>query len=149
MRKISVCGTCRDPEPQDLRFLPCTKFASDFNCGKRLQSTVDCFRENFDSRGFLQVSNSAMTKCSVCRTPNNTYCALFKPNHATMMIFGGNSEEMLSVCANCQKQFVNVVMRENSFEKQLKMFQLHHMEQLCGMLRVLLSASQVSACFSA
>ena len=33
-------------------------------------------------------------------------------------------------------------MRENSFEKQLKMFQLHHMEQLCGMLRVLLSASQ-------
>ena len=49
---------------------------------------------------------------------------------------------MLAVCANCQKQFVNVVMRENSFEKQLKMFQLHHMEQLCGMLRVLLSASQ-------
>ena len=48
---------------------------------------------------------------------------------------------MLSVCANCQKQFVNVVMRENSFEKQLKMFQLHHMEQLCGMLRVLLSCS--------
>ena len=46
------------------------------------------------------------------------------------------------MCANCQKQFVNVVMRENSFEKQLKMFQLHHMEQLCGMLRVLLSASQ-------
>ena len=142
VRKSSVCGTCREGEPQDLRFLPCTKFASDFNCGKRLQSTVDCFRENFDSRGFLQVSNSAMTKCSVCRTPNNTYCALFKPNAATMMIFGGNSEEMLSVCANCQKQFVNVVMRENSFEKQLKMFQLHHMEQLCGMLRVLLSASQ-------
>ena len=54
----------------------------------------------------------------------------------------GNSEEMLAVCASCQKQFVNVVMRENSFEKQLKMFQLHHMEQLCGMLRVLLSASQ-------
>ena len=49
---------------------------------------------------------------------------------------------MLAVCASCQKQFVNVVMRENSFEKQLKMFQLHHMEQLCGMLRVLLSASQ-------
>jgi len=142
VRKSSVCGTCREGETQDLRFLPCTKFASDFNCGKRLQSTVDCFRENFDSRGFLQVSNSAMTKCSVCRTPNNTYCALFKPNAATMMIFGGNSEEMLSVCANCQKQFVNVVMRENSFEKQLKMFQLHHMEQLCGMLRVLLSASQ-------
>lgn len=76
-----------------------------------------------------------MTKCSVCRTPNNTYCALFKPNPATMMIFGSGSEEMLAVCANCQKQFVNVVMRENSFEKQLKMFQLHHMEQLCGMLR--------------
>merc|ERR1719186_803999 len=141
VRKSSVCGTCREGETQDLRFLPCTKFASDFNCGKRLQSTVDCFRENFDSRGFLQVSNSAMTKCSVCRTPNNTYCALFKPNAATMMIFGGNSEEMLSVCANCQKQFVNVVMRENSFEKQLKMFQLHHMEQLCGMLRVLLNAA--------
>ena len=45
------------------------------------------------------------------------------------------------MCANCQKQFVNVVMRENSFEKQLKMFQLHHMEQLCGMLRVLLNAA--------
>ena len=28
--------------------------------------------------------------------------------------------EMLAVCANCQKQFVNVVMRENSFDKQLK-----------------------------
>ena len=42
---------------------------------------------------------------------------------------------MLAVCANCQKQFVNVVMRESSFDKQLKMFQLHHMEQLCGMLR--------------
>ena len=53
----------------------------------------------------------------------------------------GNTEDSLAVCANCQKQFVNVVMRENSFEKQLKMFQLHHMEQLCGMLRVLLSAS--------
>ena len=52
---------------------------------------------------------------------------------------------MLSVCATCQKQFVNVVMRENSFEKQLKMFQLHHMEQLCGMLRVLLSASPAVA----
>ena len=101
---------------------------------------MDCFRENFDSRGFLQVSNSAMTKCTVCRTPANTYCALFKPNAATALITG-NSEEVLAVCANCQKQFVNVVMRENSFEKQLKMFQLHHMEQLCGMLRVLLSAA--------
>ena len=38
-----------------MRFLPCTKFASDFNCSKKLQATVDCFRENFDSRGFLQV----------------------------------------------------------------------------------------------
>ena len=74
---------------QDLRFLPCTKFAADFNCSKRLQATVDCFRENFDSRGFLQVSNSAMTKCSVCRTPTNTYCALFKPSAATARIFGG------------------------------------------------------------
>ena len=46
-------------------------------------------------------------------------------------------QDMLAVCANCQKQFVNVVMRENSFDKQLKMFQLHHMEQLCGMLRCL------------
>ena len=55
VRKVSVCTVCREPEPQDLRFLPCTKFASDFNCGKRLQSTVDCFRENFDNRGFLQV----------------------------------------------------------------------------------------------
>ena len=55
VRKVAVCGACREPEPQDLRFLPCTKFASDFNCGKRLQSTVDCFRENFDNRGFLQV----------------------------------------------------------------------------------------------
>ena len=73
----------------DLRFLPCTKFAADFNSREKLQATVDCFRENFDSRGFLQVSNSAMTKCSVCRTPNNTYCALFKPNAATAKIFGG------------------------------------------------------------
>ena len=56
VRKVAVCGACREPEPQDLRFLPCTKFASDFNCGKRLQSTVDCFRENFDNRGFLQAN---------------------------------------------------------------------------------------------
>ena len=33
-----------------------------------------------------------MTKCSVCRTPNNTYCALFKPTQATMQIFGPNTE---------------------------------------------------------
>merc|ERR1719495_2299709 len=85
-----------------------------------------------------------MTKCSVCRTPQQTYCALFKPSLSTNILgsLDLNSQETLSVCANCQKQFVNVVMRENSFEKQLKMFQLHHMEQLCGMLRVLLSASQ-------
>ena len=77
------------PKDQDLRFLPTSKFAPEFNCKKKLQATVDCFRENFDSRGFLQVSNSAMTKCSVCRTPNNTYCALFKPSAATAKIFGG------------------------------------------------------------
>ena len=73
---------------QDLRFLPCSKFSPEFNNSQRLQATVDCFRENFDSRGFLQVSNSAMTKCSVCRNPSNTYCALFKPNAATAKIFG-------------------------------------------------------------
>ena len=71
-----------------------------------------------------------MTKCSVCRTPNNTYCALFKPNAATQKIFGVASEEMLSVCANCQKQFVNVVMRENSFEKQLKALQVDRFKEL-------------------
>jgi len=140
VRQTRVCGVCREGETQDLRFLPCTKFAADFNCGKRLQSTVDCFRDNFDSRGFLQVANSAMTKCSVCRTPQQTYCALFKP-HLSSNLLDPLTHETLSVCANCQKQFVNVVMRENSFEKQLKMFQLHHMEQLCGMLRVLLNAA--------
>ena len=87
---------------QDLRFLPCTKFSPEFNCTKKLQATVDCFRENFDSRGFLQVSNSAMTKCSICRTPNNTYCALFKPNAATARIFGGNLFYILSHCPNVQ-----------------------------------------------
>lgn len=25
VRKVAVCGACREPEPQDLRFLPCTK----------------------------------------------------------------------------------------------------------------------------
>ena len=124
VRQTRVCAVCREGETQDLRsvlgskylcivglyfhvcrFLPCTKFAADFNCGKRLQSTVDCFRDNFDSRGFLQVrlvtlfprkkyfksiffqvANSAMTKCSVCRTPQQTYCALFKPSLSSNLL---------------------------------------------------------------
>ena len=33
-----------------------------------------------------QVANSAMTKCSVCRTPQQTYCALFKPSLSTNIL---------------------------------------------------------------
>ena len=42
---------------------------------------------------------------------------------------------MLAVCSNCQKEFVNIIMRENGFDNQLIMFKLHHMEQICGVLR--------------
>jgi len=140
IKKAIACDSCGELEHQDMRFLPCTRFATEFHCAKKLQATVDCFRENFDSRGFLQVSNSAMTKCSVCRNQQATYCALFKINNSALLTTN-QENEMLAVCANCQKQFVNVVMRESSFDRQLKMFQLHHMEQLCGVLRVLLSSS--------
>lgn len=45
----------------------------------------------------------------------------------------------LAVCINCQKQFINIVMKEQGFDERLKLFQLKNMEQLCSVLRVILN----------
>jgi hypothetical protein len=36
----------------------------------------------------VQVSNSAMTKCSVCRTQSQTYCALFRSANQELHLHG-------------------------------------------------------------
>ena len=33
---FSDCDSCGETEHQDMRFLPCTKFASDFNCSRNI-----------------------------------------------------------------------------------------------------------------
>ena len=49
-----------------------------------------------------------------------------------------NVDSQLSVCVNCQKQFINIVMKEQGFEERMKIYQLRNMEQLCSCLRVIL-----------
>lgn len=47
-----------------------------------------------------------------------------------------------SVCVNCQKQFINIVIKEQNFDDRLKQFQLRNMEQLCSCLRVILGQAR-------
>uniref|UniRef100_A0A0K2TX20 Uncharacterized protein n=1 Tax=Lepeophtheirus salmonis TaxID=72036 RepID=A0A0K2TX20_LEPSM len=138
----NVCQICQEIEQADLRFQPCTKFSSEYNCTKKLQFAIDCFREKYGDNGFMRLNTSSVTRCSVCKNSQNVYCAVF---HISTTVLAEDTQEVhdvdsqLCVCINCQKQFINIVMKEQDFEKKLKLFQLKNMEQLCSCLRVILN----------
>lgn len=67
IRAARNCNICQEPESADLRFLPCTKFSADYNCIKKLQFAVDCFREHYGDSGFLRLNTSTVARCSVCK----------------------------------------------------------------------------------
>ena len=93
----------------------------------------------------MRLNTSNLAKCSVCKNPQAVYCAVF---HITTNILGGDSvgaediDTTLSVCVNCQKQFINIVIKEQGFDERLKAFQLRNMEQLCSCLRVILGQAK-------
>eukprot|EP00096_Caligus_rogercresseyi_P012518 TRINITY_DN5271_c0_g1_i1.p1 TRINITY_DN5271_c0_g1~~TRINITY_DN5271_c0_g1_i1.p1 ORF type:complete len:1348 (-),score=509.64 TRINITY_DN5271_c0_g1_i1:500-4543(-) len=138
----SVCNICQEVEQADLRFQPCTKFSTEYNCNKKLQFAIDCFSEKYGDNGFMRLNTSSVTRCSVCKNSQNVYCAVF---HISTTVLSEETQEVhdldsqLCVCINCQKQFINIVMKEQDFEKKLKLFQLKNMEQLCSCLRVILN----------
>ena len=140
IRASRNCLICQEPEPTDLRFLPCTKFSTDYACAKKQQFAVDCFKEHYSDNGCLRLSTSTVTKCSVCKSTQQVYCAVF---HITTIIGDEHDRQdvdtQLSVCVNCQKQFINIVEKEQGFDDRLKLFQLKNMEQLCSVLRVILN----------
>lgn len=147
IRAARSCHICQEDEAADLRFLPCTKFSPDYTCVKKLQFAIDCFREHYGDSGFLRLNTSTVAKCSVCKNSQQVYCAVF---HISTTILGDDDghqqpvDTQLAVCVNCQKQFINIVMKEQGFEERLKLFQLKNMEQLCSVLRVILNqASQI------
>ncbi len=146
IRAARSCHICQEEEAADLRFLPCTKFSPDYTCVKKLQFAIDCFREHYGDSGFLRLNTSTVAKCSVCKNSQQVYCAVF---HISTTILGDDDgqqpvDTQLAVCVNCQKQFINIVMKEQGFEERLKLFQLKNMEQLCSVLRVILNqASQI------
>ena len=145
IRATTHCQTCQEPEPADLRFLPCTKFSTEYRCLTKLQFAIECFRENYGDSGYMRLNTSNLAKCSVCKNPQAVYCAVF---HITTNVLGGAAggtediDTTLSVCVNCQKQFINIVMKEQGFEERLKVFQLRNMEQLCSCLRVILGQAK-------
>ena len=81
----------------------------------------------------------------MCKNNQQVYCALF---HITSTIVNEADDStrdidtQLSVCVNCQKQFINIVMKEQNFDDRLKQFQLRNMEQLCSCLRVILGQAK-------
>ena len=90
----------------------------------------------------MRLNTNHLSKCSVCKNPQQVYCAVF---HITSTVLGmdelegqQNIDSQLSVCINCQKQFINIVMKEQGFEEKMKHYQLRNMEQLCSCLRVIL-----------
>ena len=89
---------------------------------------------------FLNIRYSS--RCSVCKNSQQVYCAVF---HISTQILGEDEsttqdvDQQLAVCVNCQKQFINIVMKEQGFDERLKLFQLKNMEQLCSVLRVILN----------
>ena len=143
IRAAKPCQTCSEPEAADLRFLPCTKFSSEYNCCKKLQFAVDCFREHYGDNGFLRLNTSTVCRCSVCKNTSQVYCAVFHISTTIMADDGVHQQQevdtQLAVCVNCQKQFINIVMKEQGFDERLKIFQLKNMEQLCSVLRVILA----------
>ena len=90
----------------------------------------------------MRLNTNSLAKCSVCKNSQQVYCAVF---HITTNVLGGDGsgdagglDTQLCVCVNCQKQFINIVMKEQGFDERLKVFQLRNMEQLCSCLRVIL-----------
>lgn len=144
IRAAKACMVCSEPEAADLRFLPCTKFSSDYACVKKLQFAIDCFREHYGDNGFLRLNTSTVCRCSVCKNTAQVYCAVFHISTTVLSEDGmGQTQQdvdtQLAVCVNCQKQFINIVMKEQGFDERLKVFQLKNMEQLCSVLRVILN----------
>ena len=145
LRAPTNCLTCSELEAADLRFLPCSKFSAEYQCLSKLQFGIECFRENCTDNGLMRLNTNHLSKCSVCKNPQQVYCAVF---HITSTVLGSNGEDdlsgqqsidsQLSVCINCQKQFINIVMKEQGFEEKMKHYQLRNMEQLCSCLRVIL-----------
>ncbi|CAB4070401.1 unnamed protein product [Lepeophtheirus salmonis] len=121
----NVCQICQEIEQADLRFQPCTKFSSEYNCTKKLQFAIDCFREKYGDNGFMRLNTSSVTRCSVCKNSQNVYCAVF---HISTTVLAEDTQEVhdvdsqLCVCINCQKQFINIVMKEQDFEKKQLQF---------------------------
>jgi hypothetical protein len=91
----------------------------------------------------MRLNTNHLAKCTVCKNPQQVYCAVF---HITSTVLGSSDEmggqqnvdSQLCVCVNCQKQFINIVMKEQGFEERMKLYQLRNMEQLCSCLRVIL-----------
>lgn len=142
LRARQTCLSCSEQECADLRFLPCSKFSTEYHCLGRLQFGIDCFRENYGDNGFLRLNANTLTKCSVCKNPQQVYCVVF---HVTSTVISDglqNVDSQIAVCVNCQKQFINIVMKEQGFEERLKTIQLRNMEQLCSCLRVVLNQAK-------
>ena len=95
----------------------------------------------------MRLNTNSLAKCSVCKNSQQVYCAVF---HITTNVLGGDGsgetgglDTQLCVCVNCQKQFINIVMKEQGFDERLKVFQLRNMEQLCSCLRVILGKNYI------
>ena len=145
VRATKACQGCQESEPADLRFLPCVRFSAEYQCLSKLQFAIECFRENYGENGFMRLNTNNLARCSVCKNNQQVYCALF---HITSTIVNEADDStrdidtQLSVCVNCQKQFINIVMKEQNFDERLKQFQLRNMEQLCSCLRVILGQAK-------
>ena len=40
VRATKACQGCQEPEPADLRFLPCTRFSAEYQCLSKLQFAI-------------------------------------------------------------------------------------------------------------
>ena len=69
LRTASNCISCQEPESADLRFLPCTKFSTEYHCLSKLQFGIECFRENYGDNGFMRLNTNHLAKCTVCKNP--------------------------------------------------------------------------------
>ena len=140
LRATTTCIACQEPETADLRFLPCTKFSTEYHCLSKLQFAIECFRENFGDNGFMRLTTNHLARCTVCKNPQQVYCAVFQITSTSSDELGvqQNVDSQLCICINCQKQFINIVMKEQGFDYKMKLYQLRNMEQLCSCLRIIL-----------
>ncbi len=145
VKATKPCQACHEAEPADLRFLPCLKFSTEYQCLSKLQFGIECFRENYGDNGFMRLNTNNLAKCSVCKNPQQVYCAVFQVTSTILDEAEETTrdvESQVCVCVNCQKQFINIVMKEQGFDDKLKQFQLKNMEQLCSCLRVILGQAK-------